>query len=63
MSSFTHPEVPRERTLYDLRAVCSHYGIMNFGHYITFSKPYSEDVADATAITNIDGRFFSFFDM
>ncbi|CAB3986029.1 ubiquitin carboxyl-terminal hydrolase 19-like [Paramuricea clavata] len=55
MSPFTHPEITRDRAIYDLHAVCSHYGYMNFGHYIAFCKPYSEEELDAVALTNTDG--------
>jgi hypothetical protein len=32
---------------------------MNFGHYIAFCKPYSEEELDAVALTNTDGKLFS----
>lgn len=59
MSPFTHPEITRDRAIYDLHAVCSHYGYMNFGHYIAFCKPYSEEELGAVALTNTDGKLFS----
>ena len=59
MSPFTHAEITRDRAIYDLHAVCSHYGYMNFGHYIAFCKPYSEEELDAVALTNTDGKLFS----
>ena len=55
MSSFTHPEISSDEAIYDLRGVCSHYGYMNFGHYIAFCKPYSEQELEEFALTNTDG--------
>ena len=55
MSSFTHPDIPRDEAIYDLRGVCSHYGYMNFGHYIAFCKPYSEEELDKFGLKNGEG--------
>lgn len=60
MSPFTHPRFTTDRALYDLHAVCSHYGYMNFGHYIAYCKPYSEEELDTLALTNTDGKLADF---
>ena len=56
MSPFTHPRIPTYRAVYDLHAVCSHYGYMNFGHYIAYCKPYSEEELDTLGLTSTDGK-------
>ena len=56
MASFAHPGIPTDVAIYDLRAVCTHYGFMNFGHYIAFCKPYSKDELDILALTKTDGE-------
>ena len=57
MSPFTHPEFRTTNgAIYDLRAVCSHHGFMNFGHYIAFCKPYSEEELEIMGLSNTDGK-------
>ncbi len=59
MSQYSHPEISKDGAIYDLCAVCSHYGYMNFGHYIAFCQPYSEEELDTLALTNTDGRLLN----
>lgn len=61
MSPYTHPKMRSNRDVYDLRAVCSHYGFMNFGHYIAFCKPYTEKEISDVNMTNTDGKFLHLF--
>lgn len=56
MSPFTFHQTPSD-AIYDLHAVCSHHGVMNFGHYITYSKPYSPDELSALGLAGIDGMY------
>lgn len=54
MSPFSYGENPDE-PIYDLHAVCSHHGIMNFGHYTAYSKPYSTDELNSLGWGDTDG--------
>ena len=56
MSPFTHPAMATDGAIYDLHAVCSHYGRMNFGHYIAYCKPYSEEELDTLSLRSTDGK-------
>ena len=56
MSPFTHPGMTTDGAIYDLHAVCSHYGRMNFGHYIAYCKPYSEEELDTLSLRSTDGK-------
>lgn len=55
MSPFTYDELCADEAIYDLRAVCSHHGFMNYGHYVTYSKPYSRDELDAFDLASTEG--------
>lgn len=54
MSAFSYRQFPDE-AIYDLRAVCCHYGIMNFGHYVTYSMPYSPHELKTLGWAETDG--------
>ena len=40
MRPFCHENADREEALYDLFALCNHYGRMRFGHYTAFCRDW-----------------------
>ena len=57
MSPYSYPESLGDKAIYDLHAVCTHLGSMDFGHYVTYAKPYSPEELDTLGWTNNDGEY------
>lgn len=55
LSAFCHESLSnKELALYDLFAVCNHYGRMGFGHYTAFARDFNDDF--------ISSQWYSFDD-